>query len=79
MKFPRREPGGAPRGPAPHRAGGLKYVSDGVVCISLGPAPHRAGGLKCEYCPTLNEQEESRPPQGGWIEIGFCQARHLNR
>ena len=33
-------------GPAPHRAGGLKYEQLVSEEGTLGPAPHRAGGLK---------------------------------
>ena len=33
-------------GPAPHGAGGLKYLDAEFIAQDDGPAPHGAGGLK---------------------------------
>ena len=53
------------RGPAPHRAGGLKcfLILSGIL-VARCPAPHRAGGLKSQGDGVTSHARRVPPPTG---------------
>ena len=54
---------------APRGARGLKYgLRDGIP-LSPSRAPRGARGLKFNPCNSSNEDKESRPSRGAWIEM----------
>ena len=61
--------------PAPHGAGGLKYILQGHIVVDIRPAPHGAGGLKYRDRAEDDRAGRSRPPRGGWIEMFDAFAR----
>ena len=64
------------RGPTPHGVGGLKSVETVPQQSQQGPTPHGVGGLKWAGAGGCQDEQESHPTRGGWIEI--CRNIHDN-
>ena len=58
------------QGPAPHRAGGLKYALRPRRVRGGVSRPPQGGWIEIALVDAgLARRHRSRPPQGGWIEI----------
>ena len=57
----------AQHGPAPHGAGGLKFLSEKIGSAFYGPAPHGAGGLKSKTL-CLGAVGRPVPPRTGRVD-----------
>ena len=64
--------------PAPHGAGGLKFLFSTTMVVGLRPAPHGAGGLKSVSAGRKDFFDTSCPTRGRWIEIDRTTSRNWN-
>ena len=57
-------------GPAPQGAGGLKYMDEKEITVSVRSRPARGGWIEILVVAICCALIWSRPARGGWIEIG---------
>ena len=58
-------------GPAPQGAGGLKYMDEKEITVSVRSRPARGGWIEILVVAICCALIWSRPARGGWIEIVF--------
>ena len=56
-------------GPAPQGAGGLKYMDEKEITVSVRSRPARGGWIEILVVAICCALIWSRPARGGWIEI----------